>query len=65
LPRDLAVHYGPCFKYWTLDRGNVPDEHIVVGINERDSSYPVGTDTLLQSGDAIILDSMMHIQPAF
>jgi molybdopterin converting factor small subunit len=65
LLRDLALHYGPRFKYWVLDRGNVPDEHIVVRINGRDARYLDGADTPLQSGDTVTLASMMRIQPAF
>ena len=65
LLRDLAIHYGPRFKYWILDRGNVPDEHIIVHINGRDARYLDGADTPLQSGDTISVASMMRIQPAF
>ena len=65
LLRDLALHYGPRFKYWVLDRGNVPDEHIVVRINGRDARYLAGADTPLQSGDTISVASTMRIQPAF
>ena len=28
LLRDLALHYGPRFKYWILAQGNVADQHI-------------------------------------
>ena len=65
LLRDLAIHYGPRFKYWILDRGNVPDEHIVVRINGRDARYLDGADTPLDSGDTISVASRMRIQPAF
>ena len=65
LLRDLAIHYGPRFKYWILDRGNVPDEHIVVRINGRDARYLDGADTPLGSGDTISLASKMRIKPAF
>jgi molybdopterin converting factor small subunit len=27
LLRDLALYYGPRFKYWILAQGNVPDQH--------------------------------------
>jgi hypothetical protein len=64
LLRDLAIHYGPRFKYWILDRGNVPDEHMVVRINGRDARYLDGADTLLSPADTITLASMMRIQPA-
>ena len=65
LLRDLAIHYGPRFKYWVLDRGNVPDEHIIVRINGRDARYLDGADTPLGAGDTISLASKMRIQPAF
>ena len=65
LLRDLAIHYGPRFKYWVLDRGNVPDEHIVVRINGRDARYLDGADTPLHSGDTISVASTMRLQPAF
>ena len=65
LLRDLAIHYGPRFKYWILDRGNVPDKHIVVRINGRDARYLAGADTPLGAGDTISLASKTRIQPAF
>ena len=65
LLRDLAIHYGPRFKYWVLDQGNVPDEHIIVRINGRDARYLDGADTPLGAGDTISLASKMRIQPAF
>jgi molybdopterin synthase sulfur carrier subunit len=65
LLRDLAIHYGPRFRYWILNRGNVPDEHIVVRVNGRDARYLDGADTPLGSGDTITLASMMRIRPAF
>jgi len=65
LLRDLAIHYGPRFKYWVLDRGNVPDKHIVVRINGRDARYLDGADTPLNSGDTISLASTVRLQPAF
>jgi molybdopterin synthase sulfur carrier subunit len=65
LLRDLALHYGPRFRYWILDRGNVPDEHIVVRINGRDARYLDGADTPLGSGDTISLASTMRLQPSF
>jgi molybdopterin converting factor small subunit len=64
LLRDLAIHYGPRFKYWVLDRGNVPDEHMVVRINGRDARYLDGADTPLSTADTVTLASMMRIQPA-
>jgi molybdopterin synthase sulfur carrier subunit len=65
LLRDLAIHYGPRFKYWVLDRGNVPDEHIVVRINGRDARYLDGVDTPLRPEDTISLAATMRLQPAF
>ena len=65
LLRDLAIHYGPRFKYWILDRGNVPDEHMVVRINGRDARYLDAADTRLSPADTITLASMMRIRPAF
>jgi molybdopterin converting factor small subunit len=65
LLRDLAIYYGPRFKYWVLDRGNVPDEHIVVRINGRDARYLEGADTPLGSGDTVSLASTVRLQPAF
>jgi len=65
LLRDLAIHYGPRFKYWVLDRGNVPDEHIIVRINGRDVRYLDGADTPLDSGDTISLASTVRLQPVF
>ena len=65
LLRDLAIHYGPRFKYWVLDRGNVPDEHIVVRINGHNARYLDNADTPLNPDDTISLASMMRIQPAF
>jgi molybdopterin synthase sulfur carrier subunit len=64
LLRDLAIHYGPRFKYWVLDRGNVPDEHIIVRINGRDARYLDGANTPLQSGDTISVASTMRLRPA-
>ena len=62
--RDLAIHYGPRFKYWILDRGNVPDKHIIVRINGRDARYMESADTPLQSGDTITVASTMRLRPA-
>jgi molybdopterin converting factor small subunit len=62
LPRDLALHYGPRFKYWILTRGNVPDQHIIVRINGRDARYLDGANTRLHSGDSITLASTMRLQ---
>lgn len=64
LLRDLAIHYGPRFKYWILDRGNVPDEHIVVRINGRDARYLDGANTPLHPGDTISVASNIRLQPA-
>jgi len=64
LLRDLAIHYGPRFKYWTLDRGNVPDEHIIVRINGRDARYLKDADTPLHVNDTISVASTMRLQPA-
>jgi molybdopterin synthase sulfur carrier subunit len=64
LLRDLAIHYGPRFKYWVLDRGNVPDEHIIVRINGRDARFLDGANTPLGSGDTISVASKMRLQPA-
>ena len=64
LLRDLAIYYGPRFKYWILDRGNVPDEHIIVRINGRDARYLDGANTPLQSGDTISLASTMRLRLA-
>ncbi len=64
LLRDLALHYGPRFKYWVLTRGNVPDEHIIVRINGRDARYLDGADTPLRSGDTISVASIMRLRPA-
>jgi molybdopterin synthase sulfur carrier subunit len=64
LLRDLAIHYGPRFKYWVLDRGNVPDEHIIVRINGRDARYLDGADTPLRSGDTISVASTMRLRLA-
>jgi molybdopterin converting factor small subunit len=63
LLRDLAIHYGPRFRYWILNRGNVPDEHIIVRINGRNARYLDGADTPLQSGDTISMASTMRLQP--
>ncbi len=65
LLRDLAIHYGPRFKYWVLDRGNVPDEHIIVRINGRDARYLKDADTPLHANDTISVASTMRLQPAF
>ncbi len=65
LLRDLALHYGPRFKYWILDRGNVPDRHIIVRINGRDARYLDGADTPLHPRDTITVASTMHLRPAF
>jgi molybdopterin converting factor small subunit len=65
LLRDLAIYYGPRFKYWILDRGNVPDEHIVVRINGRDARYLDGADTPLRPEDIISLASTIRLQPSF
>jgi molybdopterin converting factor small subunit len=65
LLRGVAIHYGPRFKDFVLNRGNVPDEHIIVRVNGRDARYLDGADTPLGSGDTITLASMMRIRPAF
>ena len=65
LLRDLAIHYGPRFRYWILDRGNVPDEHIVVRVNGRDARYLGNADTPLGPEDTISLASTMRLQPSF
>ena len=65
LLRDLAIHYGPRFKYWILGRGNVPDEHIVVRINGRDVRYLDSADTPLHLDDTITVASTMRLRPAF
>ena len=65
LLRDLAIYYGPRFKYWVLDRGNVPDEHIIVRINGRDARYLDSADTPLHPDDTITVASTMRLRPAF
>lgn len=64
LLRDLALHYGPRFKYWILDRGNVPDEHIIVRINGRDARYLDNGDTPIHPSDIITVASTMRLRPA-
>ena len=64
LLRDLAIHYGPRFKYWVLDRGNVPDKHIIVRINGRDARYLDNGNTPLHPGDTITVASTMRLRPA-
>ena len=65
LLRDLAIHYGPRFRYWILNRGNVPDEHIIVRINGRNARYLDGANTSLHPGDTITVASTMRLRPAF
>jgi molybdopterin converting factor small subunit len=64
LLRDLALHYGPRFKYWVLDRGNVPDKHIIVRINGRDVRYLDNGNTPLHPNDTISVASTMRLRPA-
>ncbi len=64
LLRDLALHYGPRFKYWVLDRGNVPDKHIIVRINGRDVRYLDNGNTRLRPNDTISVASTMRLRPA-
>ena len=64
LLRDLAVHYGPRFRYWVLDRGNKPAQHIIVRINGLNAWYLDGADTSLHSGDTITVSSQMPMRPA-
>jgi len=62
LLRDLALRYGPRFRYWILTRGNAPDQHIVVRINGRDARYLDGADTPLHSGDTISVASTIRLR---
>jgi molybdopterin converting factor small subunit len=64
LLRDLAIHFCPRLRYWILDRGNVPDEHIIIRINGRDARYLDGADTPLHSGNTISLASTIRLRPA-
>lgn len=63
LLRDLAVHYGPRFRYWVLDRGNKPAQHIILRINGLNAWYLDGADTRLHSGDTITVSSQMPLRP--
>ncbi|GAB4540765.1 MAG: hypothetical protein Kow0063_30920 [Anaerolineae bacterium] len=65
LLRDLAIRYGPRFRYWVLDRGNQPAQHIIVRVNGRNAWYLDGADTRLHSGDTITVSSQMPLRPTF
>jgi molybdopterin converting factor small subunit len=63
LLRDLAIHYGPRFRYWVLDRGNRLGEHIIVRINGRDARYLDDVDTILHTGDTLTMASTKRFRP--
>ncbi len=63
LLRDLAIHYGPRFRYWVLECVNKPGERIIVRINGCNAQYLDGADTPLHAGDTITVASQMRRRP--